>query len=86
MEEVAYNRIMGTSRSYKNLIWQDDDRMSGAICFYGTRIPVAFLFEYLENSSTVEEFTEDYRIDIDTARQVVHLAGKGLESYLDSAA
>ena len=86
MEAVAYNKLMESQRSYKNLIWQDEDRMSGAICFYGTRIPVAFLFEYLENSSTIEEFSADYRVEVDMARQVVHLAGQGLESYLDSAA
>jgi uncharacterized protein (DUF433 family) len=32
---------------YEDLIWQDSDRMSGAVCFYGTRIPVSFLFDYL---------------------------------------
>lgn len=28
-------------------LWQDDDRMSGAVCFRGTRIPVSILFDCL---------------------------------------
>lgn len=28
-------------------LWQDDERMSGAVCFRGTRIPVSVLFECL---------------------------------------
>ncbi len=77
---------MEANRVYKNLIWQDDDRMSGAVCFYGTRIPVSFLFDFIERGEKLEDFVRDYRIDIDIARQVVHLAGEGIESYLKSAA
>jgi uncharacterized protein (DUF433 family) len=77
---------MEAERVYKDLIWQDSDRMSGAICFYGTRVPVAFLFDYLERSETLEAFAHDYRIDLEVARQVVHLASEGLETFLDKAA
>lgn len=28
-------------------LWQDDERMSGAVCFRGTRIPVSILFDCL---------------------------------------
>ncbi len=67
---------MEAQRVYKNLIWQDEDRMSGATCFYGTRIPVSFLFEFLEHGKKLEDFVEEYRIDINIARQVVHLASE----------
>lgn len=77
---------MEAQRVYKNLIWQDENRMSGAICFYGTRIPVSFLFEFLENGKKLEDFVADYRIDVDVARQVVHLAGQGIETYFAPAA
>ena len=73
---------MEAQRIYKNLIWQDVDRMSGAVCFYGTRIPVSFLFDYLEHDKGIESFTSDYRVDIEVAREVVHLAGQGVENYL----
>lgn len=76
---------MEAQRIYKNLIWQDDDRMSGAICFYGTRIPVSFLFDFIERGEKIEDFVRDYRVDADVARQVIHLAGEVIENYLQSA-
>ncbi len=32
----------------EHLVWVDPERMSGAPCFYGTRVPVKNLFDYLE--------------------------------------
>ena len=43
---------------FDHLIWTDSERMSGAPCFYGTRVPVKTLFEYLENDYSLEEFLE----------------------------
>ena len=34
--------------------------MSGALCFTGTRVPVKNLFDYLEGSSLLEDFMEDF--------------------------
>jgi uncharacterized protein (DUF433 family) len=34
--------------------------MSGALCFAGTRVPVKTLFDYLEGTSTLEDFLEDF--------------------------
>ena len=34
--------------------------MSGALCFTGTQVPVKNLFDYLEGSSSLEEFLEDF--------------------------
>jgi uncharacterized protein (DUF433 family) len=42
------------------LICRDPEIMSGALCFAGTRVPVKNLFDYLEGSSTLEEFLEDF--------------------------
>ena len=42
------------------LVKQDPEIMSGALCFAGTRVPVKNLFDYLEGSSTLEEFLEDF--------------------------
>ena len=41
-------------------ISRDPDIMSGAVCFKGTRVPVQNLFDYLEGSSTLEDFLEDF--------------------------
>jgi len=42
------------------LVSCDPEIMSGALCFTGTRVPVKNLFAYLEGSSTLEEFLEDF--------------------------
>ena len=44
----------------KLLVSCDPEIMSGALCFTGTRVPVKNLFDYLEGSSTLEEFLEDF--------------------------
>ena len=42
------------------LVKSDPEIMSGALCFSGTRVPVKNLFDYLEGSSSLEEFLEDF--------------------------
>ena len=39
---------------------RDPEVMSGAVCFKGTRVPLQNLFDYLEGSSSLEEFLEDF--------------------------
>ncbi len=41
-------------------VWQDEGRVSGAVCFRGTRLPVHVLFDYLLAGQTVAEFLDDY--------------------------
>ena len=41
-------------------IRRDPDIMGGALCFTGTRVPVKNLFDYLEGSSSIEDFLEDF--------------------------
>ena len=40
-------------------LWQDDERLSGAVCFRGTRVPVSILFEHLE-AGRMDEFYSGY--------------------------
>ena len=42
------------------LVKRDPEIMSGALCFTGTRVPVKNLFDYLEGSSSREDFLEDF--------------------------
>ena len=42
------------------LVSRDPEIMSGELCFTGTRVPVKNLFDYLEGSSTLEAFLEDF--------------------------
>ena len=41
-------------------ICRDPEVMSGALCFKGTRVPVQNLFDYLEGTSSLEEFLQDF--------------------------
>ena len=43
-----------------SLISRNPDIMSGALCFAGTRVPVQNLFDYLEGSSSLEDFLADF--------------------------
>ncbi|MGH9769537.1 MAG: DUF433 domain-containing protein [Blastocatellia bacterium] len=38
------------------IIWIDPDEAGGALCFYGTRVPVKNLFDYLKRGHTLEDF------------------------------
>jgi uncharacterized protein (DUF433 family) len=42
------------------LIWINPERMSGAACFYGTRLPVSSLFENLEDSINIDEWLDAF--------------------------
>lgn len=76
---------MSPARRYKDLIWQTPDRVSGAVCFYGTRLPVQHMFDYLEAGQNIEEFCQDYNCPIGTAKAVLELAVHGIESFLQVA-
>jgi uncharacterized protein (DUF433 family) len=39
---------------------RDPQIMGGALCFTGTRVPVKNLFDYLEGSSSLDDFLEDF--------------------------
>jgi uncharacterized protein (DUF433 family) len=43
-----------------NLISRHPEIMSGTLCFTGTRVPVQHLFDYLEGSSSLDDFIEDF--------------------------
>ena len=42
------------------LVSRNPEIMSGALCFTGTRVPVKSLFDYLEGTSSLEDFLEDF--------------------------
>ena len=39
-------------------VWVDPERLSGASCFRGTRVPVDSLFTNLESGLSVDEYLE----------------------------
>ena len=44
----------------KDVVNVDPERMSGAPCFTGTRVPIEFLFEHLEKGETLDEFLDQF--------------------------
>jgi len=64
-------------------VWQNPERMSGALCFAHTRLPVSTLFDYLEQGSTLDEFLDCF--EGVTREQAVAVLNFGRQSVLDSA-
>jgi uncharacterized protein (DUF433 family) len=46
--------------NYKDLIWVDSDRMGGAPCFFGTRVPIDDLFRFVRQGGNIDEFVESF--------------------------
>ena len=62
-----------------SLVKRDPEIMSGALCFAGTRVPVKNLFDYLEGSSSLEEFLKDFpSVSRETAVAVLEAARERL--------
>ncbi len=65
------------------LIWINRARVSGAPCFYASRVPIQNLFDYLESGYTLDEFLDDFDgIDREQATGVLELARLGLLAEL----
>ena len=64
---------------------RDPEIMSGALCFTGTRVPVQNLFDYLEGSSSLEEFLEDFP-SISRARAVAVIEAARERLFADAPA
>lgn len=61
----------------KSLVGRNPEIMSGSLCFTGSRVPVQNLFDYLEGSSSLEEFLEDFpSVSRETAVAVLEAARK----------
>ena len=76
---------MGETKVYRDLIWTDPGRVSGMPCFYGTRVPVAHLFDYLEGDYTVEQFAEEFVLPVEQVRGVLEASKAGLWRELEAA-
>lgn len=70
---------LGTPRF--GLIWINPDRVSGAPCFYGTRVPIKNLFDSLAAGESLEDFLDGFEgVTREQALAVLELAGK---NFLD---
>ncbi len=69
-----------------SLVKRDPEIMSGALCFTGTRVPVKNLFDYLEGSSSLEDFLEDFpSVSRERAVAVLEAAHEVLEADAPAA-
>lgn len=65
------------------LIWINRERVSGAPCFSGTRVPVKNLFDYLGSGYTLDTFLNDFDgVTREQAIGVIELAQTGLLAEL----
>ena len=62
----------------EDAVWVDPQRMSGAPCFRGSRLPVQQLFDWLADGVPLDEFIEDFRIDRAAAEAVLQIASAQL--------
>src|SRR5437588_7735145 len=65
------------------MIWINRERLSGAPCFSGSRVPVKNLFDYLESGYTLDQFLDDFDgVTREQAVGVIELTQAGLLSEL----
>ena len=61
-------------------MWVDPDRLSGAPCFRGTRIPVQMLIDYVAAGFSLDEFLETVpSLERDQAQRFLELAGEQMK-------
>jgi uncharacterized protein (DUF433 family) len=61
------------------LVWINPERVGGAPCFYGTRVPIKALFDSLAASQSLYEFLEDFEgVSREQAEALLELAGSHL--------
>lgn len=81
---------MAEDRIVEGVIWINPDRVSGAPCFLGTRVPIQALFDYIEGGHPLEDFLEGFPdVTMLQATKVLSMARAVLErnlSNLDEAA
>ncbi|ULA64772.1 MAG: hypothetical protein LZF86_190065 [Nitrospira sp.] len=65
---------------------RDPEIMSGALCFTGTRVLVQALFDYLEGSSSLEDFLDDFpSVSREAAIAVLEVAKERLFAHASAA-
>ncbi len=67
------------------LIWINRERVSGAPCFFASRVPVKTLFDCLAAGETLEDFLDGFEgVTREQALGVLELAASGLLNELES--
>jgi uncharacterized protein (DUF433 family) len=68
-----------------DVVWIDPQRMSGAPCFKGTRVPIQALIDHIEGNSTLDDFLEGFpSVTRAQAIQFIELAKDNLIACVSS--
>src|SRR6266540_4335488 len=80
---VARTRNM----NIKDVVNVNPERMSGAPCFTGTRVPISHLFEFIESGKTLDEFLRQFpSVRRDQAKAALELSKESLLANYEIAA
>jgi|SRR5207249_1105135 len=80
---VARTRNM----NIKDVVNVNPERMSGAPCFTGTRVPISHLFEFIESGETLDEFLRQFpSVRRDQAKAALELSKESLLANYEIAA
>ena len=61
------------------IVWVNPQRMSGAPCFAGTRVPIRNLFDYIKGGDSIDDFLEGFPgVAREQANAVIDVAENGL--------
>jgi uncharacterized protein (DUF433 family) len=72
-------------RRLEEVVWVDADRLSGAPCFRGTRIPVQMLIDHLTAGFSLDEFLETVpSLARAQAQRFIELAGEQMKECASS--
>ena len=81
--ELLAGDLIQPGNSLFGIIWINPQRLSGAPCFYGTRVPIKNLFDYLEGGDALGEFLDGFPgVSHEQAVAVLGLAQAGLLAEL----
>ena len=58
--EALRGETVGPQDPLHGIVWKNPERLSGAPCFYGTRVPVQNLFDAIESGESIESFLEGF--------------------------
>jgi uncharacterized protein (DUF433 family) len=65
------------------VVWINPERMHGTPCFFGTRVPIQHLWEYLEGGDPLDEFLAGFPgVTREQAQAVLRAALDGLLARL----
>ena len=72
-------------RPLEEVVWVDPDRLFGAPCFRGTRIPLQMLIGHLTAGFSLHEFLETVpSLDRAQAQRFIELAGEQMKECASS--